>query len=68
MGPFSIGGAIRANYVIGDYTPEPGRASRAQDDGGVFVLDTFRFLMWDRKQDQFIGKAEYRLYPGYGAK
>ena len=27
LGPFSIGGAIRANYVIGDYTPELDRAS-----------------------------------------
>ena len=66
LGPFSIGGAIRANYVIGDYTPELGRASRAQDDGGVFVLDTFRFNV-GFEQDQFIGKAEYRFYPGYGA-
>ncbi len=66
LGPFSIGGAIRANYVIGDYTPELDRASRAQDDGGVFVLDTFRFNVGFEK-DSFIGKAEYRFYPGYGA-
>jgi hypothetical protein len=65
MGPLSIGGAMRANYIIGDYGPELDRASRAQDDGGTFALDVFRFNV-GFQQDAFIGKAEYRFYPGYG--
>lgn len=64
-GPFTLGGAMRANYTIGDYTPELDRASRAEGDGGTFSLDVFRFNL-DFKQDAFVGKAEYRFYPGYG--
>ncbi len=65
-GPFTIGGTIRANYTIGDYGPELGHSSRAEKDGGNFALDVFRFNV-GFEQDSFIGKAEYRFYPGYGA-
>ncbi len=59
-----IGGAIRANYAIGDYGAETGGASRAEGDGGNFGLDTFRINM-DYTNDQFVGKLEYRFYNGY---
>jgi hypothetical protein len=67
LGPLSVGGAMRANYTIGDYAPEtdPSHPSRAEDDGGTFALDTFRINL-DYEQGAWIGKAEYRFYPGYG--
>jgi hypothetical protein len=67
LGPLSVGGAIRANYVIGDYAPEtdPSQPSRAEDDGGTFALDTFRINL-DYEEGPWVGKAEYRFYPGYG--
>lgn len=65
FGPLKIGGAIRANYAIGDY-PESnsGAASRAVEDGGDFALDTFRVNL-DYKKDKLLGKVEYRWYQGY---
>ena len=65
LGPLTVGGAIRANYTFGDYAPELDRPSRAEEDGGTFALDTFRFN-FDFEQGPWIGKAEYRFYPGYG--
>ncbi|MBS3755331.1 MAG: hypothetical protein KGY56_06490 [Desulfobacterales bacterium] len=65
LGPLTIGGAMRANYTIGDYAPELNRPSRTDDDGGAFSLDTFRINL-DYEQGPWIGKAEYRFYPGYG--
>ncbi|MBA2879778.1 hypothetical protein HNR65_000085 [Desulfosalsimonas propionicica] len=65
LGPLDVGGAIRANYLIGDYEDEdPSAPSSAEDDGGNFVLDTFRINL-DYEQDQWVGKAEYRFYDGY---
>ncbi|MFW5936718.1 MAG: hypothetical protein ACOCS6_01550, partial [Desulfosalsimonas sp.] len=65
LGPLTIGGAMRANYYIGDY-PEKATShpSRAEEDGGTFTLDTFRINL-DYEQGPWIGKAEYRFYPGY---
>lgn len=63
-GTLQIGGAIRANYVWGDYGPETGGPSRADGDGGNMELDTFRINL-DYENDDFIGKAEYRFYDGY---
>lgn len=62
VGPLKIGGAIRANYIIGSYpsTSGPSRGS----NGGNFELDTFR-LNADFNYDSFIGSAEYRWYNGY---
>ena len=62
-GTLKIGGAIRANYAIGDYGDETGRPSRAVDDGGDFDLDTFRINL-DYQNDALIGKVEYRFYDG----
>ncbi len=66
VGNFKIGGAMRVNYTFGDYSPELDRSSRAEDDRGAVALDTFRFNL-GYENGPWIGKAEYRFYPGYGA-
>jgi hypothetical protein len=63
-GELKIGGAIRANYVIGDYGSGTGGPSRAEGDGGNFELDTFRINL-DYQNGPVLGKAEYRFYDGY---
>ncbi|MGM0415950.1 MAG: hypothetical protein ACQEQK_03270 [Thermodesulfobacteriota bacterium] len=66
VGDLTIGGAIRANYTIGDYAPEVDEGpSRAEDDGGSFSLDIFRVNL-DYERGNWVAKAEYRFYPGYG--
>lgn len=62
LGPLKIGGAIRTNYVIGDYKEGPGPSRGGH--GGNFELDTFRINM-DFNYQQVAGKAEYRFYNGY---
>ncbi len=63
LGDFRIGGAIRANYTIGDYNN--GAAPSRGGDGGNFALDTFRINI-DYADDQgILGKVEYRWYNGY---
>ncbi|MFP4156260.1 MAG: hypothetical protein ACLFU4_01435 [Opitutales bacterium] len=57
-----IGGAIRANYIIGDY-PNGSAPSRG-GDGGNFKLDTFR-LNADYTRGDYVAKFEYRWYDGY---
>ena len=61
IGPITIGGAIRANYILGDY-PTTGGPSRG-GDGGNFELDTFR-VNADLDYEQVVGKLEYRWYNG----
>ncbi len=63
FGHLKVGGAIRANYAIGDY-PETGGASRSFDDGGNYALDTFRINL-DYENGPYLGKLEYRWYNGY---
>ncbi|MFO7726101.1 MAG: hypothetical protein R6V45_11190 [Oceanipulchritudo sp.] len=63
LGNFSIGGAIRANYVIGDY-PTASGPSRG-GDGGNFELDTFRVNVDYADDAGYLGKLEYRWYNGY---
>jgi len=63
IGPFTIGGAIRANYVLGDY-PNRGNGPSRGGNGGNFELDTFRINV-DLKYQQLVGKLEYRWYDGY---
>lgn len=66
IGNFSIGGAIRANYVWGDYTdPSPG-VDGSRGDNGTIQLDIFRINV-DYDDGNLIGKLEYRWYPGYRA-
>jgi len=62
-GTLNVGGAMRANYAVGDYGDETGAPSRAWDDGGNFTLDTFRVNL-DYTNGDLLGKLEYRFYNG----
>lgn len=64
VGPLSVGGAIRANYIHGDYAKDDSGAPQRGGNGGNFVLDTFRINL-DLEKDGWIGKGEYRWYNGY---
>jgi hypothetical protein len=65
FGPFTIGGAIRANYVIGDYEVSgSGDGPSRGGHGGNFELDTFRINI-DYDYEDWLGKLEYRFYDGY---
>ncbi len=61
-GTWKVGGAMRANYVLGDYDTGsgPGRGGH----GGDFSLDTFRINV-DYANGPWLGKGEYRWYNGY---
>jgi hypothetical protein len=59
-----IGGAIRANYYLGDYTTAGDNSSQRGEDGNI-ALDTFRINV-DYTKGQWVSKFEYRFYPGYG--
>jgi hypothetical protein len=64
LGPVSIGGALRANYTVGDYDNpalDGGIDGPGRDDGGSFTLDTF-YLNAGFEHGNFIGEAEYRFY------
>lgn len=62
VGTLDIGGAIRANYVHGDYADQDGPSRGG--DGGDMSLDTFRIDV-DWEKDSWIGSAQYRWYNGY---
>jgi hypothetical protein len=64
IGNLDIGGAIRANYVYGDYTSDGSDAAQRGDNGGNFALDVFRINL-DYAEGPFTAKAEYRWYNGY---
>ncbi len=64
VGPLNIGGAMRVNYIYGDYANDPVRYPQRGRDGGNFVLDTFR-LNLDLDHEGLIGQLEYRWYDGY---
>ena len=64
IGPLKVGGAIRANYVIGDYVTDGRNGPQRGGHGGDFELDTFRVNL-DYEQDNYVAKAEYRFYNGY---
>lgn len=59
-----LGGAIRANYVNGDYVSDGTDAAQRGDNGGNFELDTFR-INADWSHENVMAKAEYRWYDGY---
>lgn len=63
-GTLKVGGAMRANYAIGDYGDYTGGPSRSTRDGGNFTLDTFRVNL-DYTNGSYLGKLEYRFYNGY---
>ena len=58
VGPLTVGGAMRVNYIYGDYDD-----ARGEDIGNV-VLDTFRINL-GLEHDAIVGAAEYRWYNGY---
>ncbi len=60
----TFGGAMRANFLVGDYNQGAG-TSATRGGSGNFALDTFRINL-DYERDNWLGKAEYRFYPGYG--
>lgn len=62
-GDLKVGGAIRANFLYGDY-PETGAASPSSSDYGTFKLDTYRVNL-DYTNGNIVGKLEYRWYDGY---
>ena len=64
VGPLSVGGAIRANYVIGDYTRLGNDGPSREGHGGNFELDIFRINL-DYAENNWLGKVEYRWYDGY---
>ncbi len=64
VGPLKVGGAIRANYVLGDYVTDGQDGPQRGGNGGNFELDTFRVNL-DYNKGNVVGKAEYRFYNGY---
>jgi len=63
IGPVTVGGAMRVNYILGSY-PNGGSGPSRGGNGGNFALDTFRINM-GLDYEQLIGKLEYRWYNGY---
>ncbi|WP_373073418.1 porin [Sulfurimonas sp.] len=63
IGDFSLGGALRANYVQDSSKTDTANASKGSQ--GVFDLDMARINV-DYKKDNILGKFEYRWYPGFG--
>ncbi len=64
VGPLTVGGAMRVNYVIADQdAPEDGSLGRGSSEGN-FELDTFRINL-GLSHEGVIGAAEYRWYDGY---
>ncbi|AKJ96361.1 MULTISPECIES: hypothetical protein [Thioalkalivibrio] len=57
VGNLAIGGALRANYTVGDYEGD----RRDWDKGGDFLLDTARINL-DYENGPWLGKMEYRWY------
>ncbi|TVP80936.1 MAG: hypothetical protein EA353_02665 [Puniceicoccaceae bacterium] len=60
----TVGGAVRVNYLVGDYN-QGVDTSATRGGSGNFALDTFRINL-DYERGPWIGQGEYRFYPGYG--
>ena len=60
LGPITLGGAVRVNYVYGDYETQDGGPSRGGEGGNV-ELDTFR-INATLDYENLIGALEYRWY------
>ena len=60
LGPITLGGAVRVNYVYGDYETQDGGPSRGGEGGNV-ELDTFR-INATLDYGNLIGALEYRWY------
>lgn len=69
LGPFSFGGALRANYTGGDYKnalADGSDGGPGRDQDGTMTLDTF-YLNSRFEYGDFIGAAEYRFYDSFGS-
>ena len=65
IGNWTVGGAIRAMYTVGDYTAnDSGAPGRAWEDEGNVGLDTLRANL-DYNNGPYSAKIEYRWYDGY---
>lgn len=63
LGDFSIGGAVRLNYIQDSSKDQRENVTRASSQG-VFDLDTARINI-DYAHEGLLGKFEYRWYPGF---
>ena len=61
IGKFKIGGALRANYAIGEYAT--GRGPTFGAKGGNVKLETFKIDI-DYQNGPWSGKIDYRFYDG----
>jgi len=69
IGPFSFGGAIRANYTVGDYDnplADGADGGAGRDEDGTVTLDTL-YLSSEFEHGNFFGAAEYRFYDSIGS-
>ena len=66
LGPLTLGGAMRINYVYGNYDTSDSGPSRGGHGGNV-ELDTFR-INAALEQGPIIGKLEYRWYSAGSGK
>lgn len=64
IGDLKVGGAIRVNYINGDYDSNNTGGPERGDNGGNFEMDTFRVNL-DYQHNSLLGKIEYRFYDGY---
>lgn len=66
IGRLHFGGAMRVNYVLGDYRSDGGSGPQRSGDGGNFELDIFRLnLDYNPERSGFTAKSEYRFLDGY---
>jgi hypothetical protein len=63
IGPLTFGGAMRVNYINGDYVVT-GDAPQRGGNGGNFELDTF-FINASLNKGPWTGEFQYRWYNGY---
>lgn len=69
LGPFSFGGAIRANYTVGDFDnplADGSEGGPGRDEDGTVTLDTF-YINSEFEYGDFIGAGEYRFYDSIGS-
>ena len=65
IGNWTVGGAIRAMYTVGDYQAnDSGAPGRAWEDDGNVGLDTLRVNL-GYQNGPYSAKIEYRWYNGY---
>ncbi|MGA9573099.1 MAG: hypothetical protein WBS20_04030, partial [Lysobacterales bacterium] len=66
LGDLAVGGAVRTNFYGGDYSSAGLARDMNRGEAGTISLDTFR-INADYAHGPWVGKFEYRFYPGYSA-